>query len=142
MPTPVQQSLQVPEYMVLTRSFFAPNLVEPGAVIRYKGPPGNHLRPLNAAAEAEMEAWYSHEVPEVDPLTKKLTGAMLKPHDGFRRREYTEIELHEAEVLSEPQPDDSSSNIQTLAEIMGASRKSTNQRPGPVIDIPLPPKAE
>lgn len=125
---------QVPEYRVLVRSFFAPDTVEAGSIIRYDGAPGNHLEPLNEAAAARLEEWYDEETDEIDPKTRVPTGKKLRPHAGFRPARYEASEAAAHHVLSVPDANDTSQNIQTLAEIT-AARKSTNQRP-PAASVP------
>lgn len=136
---------EIPEYRVLSRAFFEPHTVEPGAKIRWQGAPGPHLEPLNQAARDAMEKWFNEEVDELDPRTGDPTGKKFKPRAGnkFIRTESDSAPVAPVELLSSPDADDDTANIQTLAEIQTA-RKSTNQRPGPsvkpsapTIDIPL-----
>lgn len=137
---------EIPEYRVLSRGFFEPHTVEPGAKIRWQGAPGPHLEPLNDAAREAMDKWLNHEVDEVDDRTGDKTGKSFKPRLGnkFLRASSGTVEAPAFDLISDASADDDTANIQTLAEIQNA-RKSTNQRPGPstkpsaapAIDIPL-----
>jgi len=118
---------EIPEYKVLTNSFFEPDWVAAGSIVRTWATPGPHLDPLNDAAEAAMEAWYTEEVDEIDPKTKVPTGKRIRPHEHYRIRTYEAGEKFTHQVVSGPKPDDVSSL--SLSETM--VKKSTDQRPPP-----------
>ncbi len=118
---------EMPQYRVLEPSFFAPDLIEPGSIIATDAPPGPHLEPWNAAAKARMEEWLTEEHDELDPKTKVKTGAKVRPHEKYRRVEYTAGTQQTAELISPPEPSEAMG--QTLAEL--TRRKSTDQRPPP-----------
>ncbi len=128
------QDDSVPMYRVLVPSFFEPNLVEAGSRIRWEGAPGDHLEPLNAAAEARMAAWYEEEVELVETATGKKLGK-AKPHRGMSFVSAPVEQFAPMELLAVPDHDDPTQNIMTLAQITSA-RKATDQRPGPSV----PPK--
>lgn len=121
---------ELPEYEVLQRSFFAPHTLEPGTCIIYEGHPGNHLKPLNAAAEAKMEEFYSKTFPERDPRTKELTGKQIAPRAVLRpfKGEKEAPVNHGILVTATPIEDPLATNVMSLAEL-AAIRKSTDPRP-------------
>ena len=133
MPNP--QHEDVPEYRIVDSkgAFIEPQLVAAGSVIRYNGPPGPHLQPLNHAAYQRMEAWYEEEYDEVDDKGKK-TGEKVYPHRKYRIAPPSEnpSTLYGVEVIAEAQPQE---NIQSLAEIL-ASKKPTSVRPPPASYFP------
>ncbi len=118
---------EIPEYKVLANSFFEPDYVPAGSIIRTWATPGPHLDPLNTAAEEAMEAWYSEEVDELDPKTKQKTGKRIRPHEAYRIKTYEAGEKFTHQVVSGPKPDDVGSL--SLSETM--VKKSTDQRPPP-----------
>jgi len=118
---------EIPEYKVLTNSFFEPDWVAAGSIVRTWATPGPHLDPLNDAAEAAMEAWYAEEVDEIDPKTKQPTGKRIRPHEHYRIRTYEAGEKFTHQVVSGPKADDVGSL--SLSETM--VKKSTDQRPPP-----------
>lgn len=130
MPNP--QHEEIPTYRIVDPkgAFIEPQLVAAGSVIRYNGPPGPHLEPINDAARERMEAWYEEEYDEIDDKGKK-TGQKVKPHARYRMAPPSETPatLYGVEVLAEAIPME---KVQSLAEIM-AAKTSTNQRPGPAI---------
>jgi len=125
---------QTPEYRVLVPSFFEPDLIPAGARIKWEGAPGDHLEPLNSAAQARMAEWYEQEIDQVETATGKVLGR-VKPHRGMSFVSTAPTEVHAITILAVPDHDDESSNIMTLAQITTA-RKATDQRPGPA----TPPK--
>lgn len=127
---PQSPSTEVPEYRVLQRSYFSPETVEPGARIRYAGLPGNHLEPLNDAARAKMEEFYSATFPERDPKTNALTGKQIEARAGLRPVTHEQGIDHLVDVVATAEDDGIDVKIQSLAEVM-AAKKSTNQRPPP-----------
>lgn len=118
---------EIPEYKVLANSFFEPDWVAAGSIVRTYATPGPHLDPLNDAASAAMEAWYSEEVEELDPKTKQKTGKLIRPHEMYRIRTYEAGEKFTHQVVSGPKPDEVGSL--SLSETM--LKKSTDQRPPP-----------
>lgn len=143
MPSPTPTT-EVPEYQVVQRSFFEPNILEPGTRILYEGTPGNHLQPLNDAARAKMDEFYEAEFPEMDPKTGQKTGKMIKPRQILRPVAYTPAELSKVTVTALPPEPSLHTDIKSLAELQ-ASRKATDQRPPPTaipIAIPVPTPAE
>ena len=125
-----QAQSEVPKYRVLQRSFFAPHTLEPGTEILYEGRPGNHLLPLNEAAERRMEEFYSETFPERDMRTKELTGKEVAPRATLRpfKGKPEESVDHGIVVTAQPTEDPLAMNVMSLAE-MGAMRKPTDQRP-------------
>ncbi len=128
---------ELPRYRLLQEAFFAPDMLPAGAEISYDGVPGDHLEPLNEAADLAMETWYNSEVPEYDPKTKELTGKMIKVRAGRRPTPY-EATLP-SNVTIESMPPEGGEKVQSLAEIM-ALRKPTQQRPGPSIKRTATPR--
>ena len=132
---------EVPEYEVIRRSFFAPDTLEPGTRLLYEGVPGDHLRPLNAAAQERMEIFYSMKFPERDSRTKELTGKMLAPREVFRPVPVTENIHHGHKVTAVPDEPALSLDVKSLAEL-AATRKATNPRPpGDPVPKSIPVKA-
>lgn len=140
---------QIPMYRVKVPSFFEPDLIPAGARIQWEGAPGDHLEPLNPAAEARMKEWYEQEVDQIETATGKVLGK-TKPHRGMSFLSAPSEPTAPMRVLAIPDHDDESENIMTLAQITSA-RKATDQRPGPavapkykekVVAEPLPSKAE
>ncbi len=130
-----------PQYRVKTRSFFEPYTVEAGTVIEYEGVPGDHLEPLNSAAEERMEEFYSASFAAHDPRTRKPTGEMVQPRQGRRPTQYVGAEASRMTVLAEPDTAAMALNVQSLGEIM-AARKNTDQRPAAApIPVAIPVKA-
>lgn len=120
---------QIPEYRVLEDSFFEPNYVLKGSVVRGTFSPGPHLQPLNAAAEAKMEEWYRTEMDELDPKTRKPTGKKEYPHEKYRIATYAAGERHDAQIVSGP-PKDEPGTL-SLPEQFANTRVNTDQRPPP-----------
>lgn len=125
----MSQAQAKPEYEVLTRTFIEPHTLEPGTRIIYEGVPGTHLRPLNSAAEAKMEEFFTAEFPAHDPITRKPTGEMIRAREGLRPTPYNQT-VHQPATITALPEEAPSTNIQSLAEIM-AVRKPTDQRPPP-----------
>lgn len=139
--SPTLAAPEVPKYRVLLRSFFAPHTVEPGTEILYEGVPGNHLEPLNDAARAKMEEFYTTEFPEKDPRTQTPTGKFITPRESLRTKTYEAASEHPITITAEPSTDPKALEVQSLGEIM-AARKNTNQRPPPApmpMAIPVAP---
>ena len=61
-----------PKYEVLQKCFIAPHTLLPGAIITMIGEPADHLKPLNAEAEAAMELWYTKTYEYIDERTGQL----------------------------------------------------------------------
>ncbi len=126
---------EVPEYEIITPTgaFFDPDLLPQGTKVRTWAPPGNHLRPLNAAAEAAMEAWYDEDHPAADKDGRALFLAdgspkLYKPHAIYRIRPSTKTTNAAVEVLERGTQE--SKPIMGLAQIMaGTDRRNTDQRP-------------
>lgn len=125
-----------PRYKVLEQSFFAPNLVEAGSIIETQATPGPHLYPLNDEARERFEAWLTEEYDEIDPTTRKPTGKKLRPHERYRRVEYTAGSQDTAELIAEPKHEDKVG--QSLHEIN--LKRSTDQRPKPKKEIQIAPE--
>lgn len=137
-PTPAE----VPEYELTRQAFFEPNRLEAGTRIRYRGIPGDHMVPLNAAARAKMEEFYEAEFPELDPKTGEKTGRTIKPRQILRPAEYIGGEAYQVEVTAVPSEASLHTNVSTLAE-MAVAKRATDQRPGPEyrptpVTIPVP----
>lgn len=126
-----QQAL--PEYQLLQKAFFEPELLEPGTIVIFEGLPGPHLLPLNDAAKAKMEEFYSFEREEVDSKTRQPTGKMERPREKLRLTQSNPAPFTPATVVARP-AQVNALEVQSLAEI-AAARKSTDQRPGPA---PIP----
>lgn len=60
-----EQQKEVPQYELTERAYIDDVLHEPGAKIHYKGVPGHHMQPLNAAAKQMCK---DHGKPYVDPI--------------------------------------------------------------------------
>lgn len=120
---------QVPKYRLLQAAFFAPKYLQPGTIIATHASPGNHLEPLNEAAEQKLEDWYHEEYDEFDEKGKK-TGQKVKPHLKFRIQRYEPGVVHSVEVLAEPKPDDMTDSL-SLAAATTSNLRDTDQRPGP-----------
>lgn len=133
--------METPEYKVLQDSFMEPNHVKAGSIVRTWGPPGPHLQPLNAAAIAKMEEWFTEEHDEIDPKTGKPTGQKVRPHEKYRIRSNYAAPGDRAhiEIVSGPTKDQPGSL--SLAETLGNPRTSTDQRPGPAPGYHIPPAA-
>jgi hypothetical protein len=121
--------MAVPEYRVLEDSFYEPNHVLKGSIIRTTSAPGPHLQPLNAEAEARMEEWYDEEFDELDPKTQRPTGKKITPHARYRIGVSVKGEKHETTLVSGP-PKDAPGSL-SLAESMQTQRPNTDQRPPP-----------
>lgn len=130
--------VEIPQYRVLEDSFIAPRKVLAGSIIATHGSPGPHLEPLNAAAEAMMEAWYNEEHPSVDRKGVP-DGGTWKPHERYRIRQYEPGEVHETEVLAEPAADEQGGV--SLAASMYVGKTDTDQRPGPAGKVKTTPVA-
>lgn len=79
-----------PQYRLTEQAYIEDRLLEPGALIRYEGVPGHHMKPVNAAAKAHCkELWPDGRPSYLDPIqsmaivgkteateTAKLIGAM------------------------------------------------------------------
>jgi len=72
---------ELPRYRVLERCFIQPNKIEPESIISTDLPPAKHLEPLNTAAKAKMEEYYSKEYEVVDDYGNPKK---VKPNEGFR----------------------------------------------------------
>lgn len=136
-------SEELPRYRLKQPSFFEPELLPAGSIVTFTGVPGDHLEPLNAAAEARMEEWYDSEVEEIDPRTRAKTGKYIKVRAGRKRVIVPQEQADFTQVEARPTAD-TGEVIQSLGEIM-AARKPTNQRPPPasVPKLAMPePKAK
>lgn len=119
----------VPKYRLLQDSFFAPRMLLAGSIVGTHAPPGNHMQPLNAAAERRLEDWYHEEYDEFDEKGKK-TGQKVKPHLKFKIQRYEPGVVHSVDLLAEPKPDDMTNSL-SLAGASANVRPDTDQRPGP-----------
>lgn len=137
MPTTETPPTEVPQYRVLQRSFFAPDMVEAGSIIRYRGNPGNHLEPLNDSARAAMEEWYSVEMEELNEKGQK-TGQKVRPRELLRARPYESRLNHVPEVIAVPKKENVV--VKTLAEL-SVEKKATEVRPPPMA-VPSPAETE
>jgi hypothetical protein len=120
---------QIPQYRLLANSFFAPKYLLAGSIVETHAPPGNHMQPLNPAAEDRMEKWYHEEFDEFDDKGKK-TGQKVKPHLKFRIQRFEPGVVHAVNVIAEPRPDDMTNSL-SLAGAAANVRPDTDQRPGP-----------
>lgn len=134
------QDAELPEYRLLERSFIAPYLLEAGSRIRTTAKPHNGWAPLNAAAQAALDAWYEESFPAVDEKFKPIIGpdgkrVMVQPHLKFKPNEFGEIERpgeHSVQVLAVPDPK-AVKNVQGLADSLFGRRADTDPRPGPAV---------
>lgn len=123
------QKAEVPQYRLLADSFFAPKYLLAGSIVATHAPPGNHMQPLNQAAEDRMEEWYHEEFDEIDEKGKK-TGEKVKPHLKFKLQRFEPGVAHSVDVLAEPRADDMTNSL-SLAASSANLRPDTDQRPGP-----------
>lgn len=58
-----------PQYRLTEQAYIEDRLLEPGALIRYEGTPGHHMKPANAAAKAVCKELWPNGRPEyLDPI--------------------------------------------------------------------------
>jgi len=58
-----------PQYRLTEAAYIEDRLLEPGALVRYEGIPGHHMKPANAAAKAKCaELWPNGRPAFVDPI--------------------------------------------------------------------------
>lgn len=58
-----------PQYKLTEQAYIEDRLLEPGALIRYEGTPGHHMKPHNAEAKALCKKLWPDGRPEyVDPI--------------------------------------------------------------------------
>lgn len=58
-----------PQYKLTEQAYIEDRLLEPGALIRYEGTPGHHMKPHNAQAKALCKKLWPDGRPEyVDPI--------------------------------------------------------------------------
>lgn len=131
--------MATPEYRVLSDSFYEPNWVLKGSIIRTTSSPGPHLQPLNTEAMARMEKWYKEEFDELDPKTRQPTGKKIYPHERYRIGVSERGEKHETTIVSGPPKDEPGSL--SLAEAQQHQRPNTDQRPPPAAEYRTPPDA-
>jgi hypothetical protein len=120
---------ETPRYKLLADAFFAPRMLKAGSIIATHASPGNHMEPLNEAAEARMEEWYNEKHPVVGK-DGKATGEHHHPHAKYKIQRYEPGEVHHVELLAEPKPQDMTDSL-SLAEVDQVRYKDTDQRPGP-----------
>lgn len=89
-----------PRYRVTRKCFIAPYLVEKGSVIETDGPGAAYLEPLNAEAEAKMEAWYNKEYPVANALGE-ITGS-YKPNLAKRPATMAQEVTQSVRLVSNP----------------------------------------
>ena len=126
------------KYLTLAPLFIAPYHVPKGAKIETDSPPNDSLHPLNAEAEAAMEAWYNEEWPELDPKTKAPilradgTPATFKPHIKFKPMGASAPagEAPTVRMIEAPRPDDLSGTLD-LATARYAPGSNGELRPAP-----------
>lgn len=136
---------QVPEYEILQDSFYEPNHVLKGSIIRTSSSPGPHLRPLNQAAIVRMEEWYREEFDELDMKTRQKTGKKIYPHEIHRITAGVPGERHDTVIVAGP-PKDAPGTL-SLPEHMANYRMNTDQRPPgdgtgvrPLAEVPPAPE--
>lgn len=120
---------EMPEYLVLQDTFFAPKMVLAGSKVATHAPPGPHLQPLNEAARQRMEEWYEEEHPTLDKNGDPNYDKTYKPHAMYRYADLAEVQQHEMHVLAEPGKE-TPGNL-SLAESLYGGPAPTDQRPGP-----------
>jgi len=96
------------QYIVNTKTFIAPLLIEPGTLINYYGPPGSHLDPDDDEAKAAVEKYYSDN-----------PHARLNPVEA--------LPVYGVEVLAPPVPVPSALDV----GILGNPGAAVPMRPGP-----------
>lgn len=58
-----------PQYRLTEQAYIEDRLLEPGALIRYEGTPGHHMKPVNAAAKDLCAKLWPNGRPEyLDPI--------------------------------------------------------------------------
>ena len=107
-----------PRYKLTQDSFFAPNKIPKDTVIEWTGTPGPHMEPMNAEAEAALEAYY-----------KAHPEASLSPVDGLRLVGGDPGEMNVVESPSEVDVPvisvaDMSANAEEVLAAKGRARKA------------------
>ncbi len=103
---------ELPRYEVLERCFIQPNKLEPGSIISTDLSPAKHLKPLNAAAKAKMEEYYSKEYETRDAFDRPIK---VKPNEGFRPHEAAKAQKPHTVILhTAPAPGTSGETIGVL----------------------------
>lgn len=81
----------MPLYRLNTDSFIAPNRLKEGTVIKYNGPPGPHMDPMDGEADAALDTYYQEH-----------PGATLHPTEGLGKTTDGRPTAQTAEVVSAP----------------------------------------
>jgi hypothetical protein len=131
--------MATPMYLVLADIFAAPEMIKTGSIIRTNAAPGDHLKPLNAEAEARMEEWYQEVVEYTETTFDDTTGApiqklrKIQPHLRFKLAAETGGKpVHAIETVKLPTKDQPGG--MSLAETL-IRHTSTDQRPGPAVPL-------
>lgn len=144
-----EQPPELPKYRIVKTEqssgwFAAPDLIPAGSVVYTDAPYGPHFEPLNEAGRAKQLAWLDEEYQAADkdgrPLFKSDgTPVLYKPHrqSNFAANSAPAVP-YKVQVASTPSKTDGPA-LQTLAEIMAAGPKATDQRP-PAEAYRLPPR--
>lgn len=121
---------EIPRYRLTEPAFFEPEILPAGTELDWEGSPGMHMVPLNKAAHDKLEEWYMKRSPAIDKKGELIEGKTVQLRRKFRRVLPKDAPAAVA-AANVRLPTDVEEKAATLAEVMGASKKSTDQRPGP-----------